>query len=233
MLNPILAGIGLFVLPLLLTQFAKTTIPDSTRVGLFSLTPLFAVILLPHLGGDMAVTPKGGFVAAMIAVAGTALLFPIEIPQSLVSFAAFCAVLASAASIAAANCLAVKTCQDAAYPSACFAAISSAAGSLGLGALAMTGLHNSDSVAFDGWVVGDLLALALLFGLMSRMSAVRMTTRFLIAPLLANLAGLAVLRPHVQLQAWLGLLLIGLASVWLLVGHGERPETSGTTLGIN
>lgn len=78
----------------------------------------------------------------------------------------------------------------------------------------------------------DLMAFALLFWLMRRMTAVRMTTRFLIAPLVANLIGLAFLRPGVQWRGWLGLLLIALGAGWLLFAPKDEPEETGSPLRI-
>ena len=215
--NSIFAGLGLFVLPLLFTEFGRTAVDDSTRIALFSLTPLFAVIFAPHIGDDIDTGQRGGFAAAMIAVAGSALVFPMEIPNSAASFLAFCGVIASAASIAAANCLAVSECQNVHNSPLSFAITSAGAASLCLGALGM-GFHanTADSLPLDTWNALDLFALGLLFWLMARMSAVRMTTRFLIAPLLANLVGLSILRPHVSWPSWLGLLMIASASGWLL-----------------
>ena len=69
---------------------------------------------------------------------------------------------------------------------------------------------------------------------MRRMTAVRMTTRFLIAPLLANLIGLAFLRPGVQLRGWLGLSLIALGSGWLLLAPKmSRSEPARRSASIN
>ncbi len=212
-----LAGFGLFVLPLLFTELGRTVVDDSTRVALFSLTPLFAVIFAPYIGDDTATEERGGFAAAMIAVAGTALVFPIEIPNSAASFLAFCGVIASAASIAAANCFAVSECHQIDHSPLNFAVTASATASLCLGVLGvMVHAEKAAFLPFDAWLASDLFALGLLFWLMPRMSAVRMTTRFLIAPLLANLVGLAILRPHVSWQSWLGLLMIASASAWLL-----------------
>jgi drug/metabolite transporter (DMT)-like permease len=85
----------------------------------------------------------------------------------------------------------------------------------------------------DGWIALPVLALGLLFWLMRRMTAVRMTTRYLIAPLIANLLSLAFLRPQVQLRSWLGLLLIALGSGWLLLAPAGEPEQTGSSLGIS
>ena len=44
----------------------------------------------------------------------------------------------------------------------------------------------------------ELPALVLLFWLMRRMSAVRMTTRFVVTPLIVNMVGPIVLRPSMR-----------------------------------
>ena len=93
--------------------------------------------------------------------------------------------------------------------------------------------HVASGVFFNGWTALDLASLALLFWLMPRMNAVQMTTRFLIAPLVANLISLALLRPHVDVQSWIGLLLIAAGSVGLLIAPADRDESGLFTLGKN
>ena len=69
------------------------------------------------------------------------------------------------------------------------------AAALSLGILSgITESHTQPALLINPWRALDFAALALLFWMMRRMTAVRMTTRFLIAPLLANLIGLAFLR---------------------------------------
>jgi len=228
-----MVGAWLFVLPLVLTEFARANVDESTRVALFSLTPLFAVVFEPYLGGDGAAVRRGGFVAAMVAVAGTMLVFPIEIPGSAASFLGFCAVVASSASIAAANCRGVRACEKAVDARLSFATVVTIAAAVGLAALSIiVPQDRANALPLDAWTAPDLGALGLLFWLMARMSAVRMTTRFLIAPLLANVVGLAIVRPHVSWQGWLGSLLIGMASGWLLAGPDEPADASSGTLRI-
>ena len=53
-----------------------------------------------------------------------------------------------------------------------------------------------------------LPALLLLFWLMRRMAASRMTARFLLAPLLAILAGMALERSAPPLRGWIGMALL-------------------------
>jgi drug/metabolite transporter (DMT)-like permease len=57
-----------------------------------------------------------------------------------------------------------------------------------------------------------------------------MTTRFLIAPLMANLFGLILLRPHVEIRAWIGLLLVACGAGWLLLAPVDEPEGGSSTL---
>ncbi len=231
----LLVGAGLITLPALLVELAKGYIDDSTRVALFSLVPVFAVVLEPHLDSLSQPPPRAALACALAAVAGTLLIFSVELPTTPATALAFGGVLIAVVSVAAANALAVKLARDLpplSLPG--FAAI--AAGSAAL-PLAIAGLSFGPRTWSAGhisaWAAPDLLALALLFWLMRRMSAVRMTTRFLIAPLIANLIALAFLRPGVQTRAWLGLLLIALGSGWLLFSPGDDPEKSGSPLGIH
>jgi drug/metabolite transporter (DMT)-like permease len=66
-----------------------------------------------------------------------------------------------------------------------------------------------------------LPGLLLLFWLMRWISAVRMTTRFVLAPLFAALFGLVFLRPTMGLRIWLGLLLVAAGAGWLLFAPEE------------
>jgi drug/metabolite transporter (DMT)-like permease len=230
----LLAGVGMFVVPMLVNEFGKGSISDTTRVALFSLTPMFAVVFEPYLGPGNAAGERGSFLAAMVAVAGTVLVFPIEIPRSGASFLAFCGVLLSVACVAAANCLAVRACRKSSTSPLVFAAFCAGAAAICLGGVgAMVPQSSADYRALDVWAAADLLALALLFWLMPRMSSVRMTTRFVIAPLLANIVSLALIRPRILWQTWIGLLAIALGSGWLLFAPDEPAEAHGTLLKLN
>jgi drug/metabolite transporter (DMT)-like permease len=233
--STVLAGIGLFAAPSLLIAIAKGIIDDTTRVALFSLTPVFAVVFEPHLRSGSASQQRGGLAASLIAVCGTLLVFPVNVPRSGASVLACVGILAAAASVAAANCLSVRlVCEQPAKSSLSFAAVATGSAAVALAACgAIFERHTWSSPRIDVWTVLDLLTLALLFWLLRRMTAVRMTTRFLIAPLLANLAGLAFLHPGIQARGWLGLLLIATGSGWLLLGPEDEPEGTGSSLGIH
>lgn len=229
----VVIGVGLFVVPAVLNTFIKERIEDTTRVALFSLTPLFAVIFERHLRTDEEqAETRGGFLASMAAVAGTFLVFPVELPQSYGSALAMLAVIVAAAAVALANCVGVETVQRRGVCSLTLAAMSAGSAAMLLGIAGLIALRiGTSTVALDAWAVSDVLALANLFWLMRQMSATQMTTRFLIAPLIANLISLALLRPHVQVLAWIGLLLIAAGSGWMLCAPKERGDTP-ITIGV-
>jgi hypothetical protein len=218
---------GLFVIPAVLTSVAKDRIDDVTRVALFSLTPLFAVIFEPYLGVEAGETVegKGNFLGVMVAIGGTFLVFPVEMPRSYGEAFVMLGVVGTAASIAAANCAAVRLVQQS-VSRLTFASLASGSAALVLGLLGWA-LHERrvSSVAFDGWTAADLVALALLFWLMKHMNAAKMTTRFVIAPLMANLMSLALIRPHVGVQSWIGLILIAVGSGRLLIPPAENGNS--------
>jgi drug/metabolite transporter (DMT)-like permease len=227
LLGALLVGAGILAMPALLVELVKGHVDDSTRVALFSLVPVLAVVLEPYLGSALQLPQRGGLAAALVAVAGTLLVFPVELPRAPASAVVFCAVIAAVASVAAANCTAVRIAQSQPPPSLpAFAAIASGSAAILLAIPGLSIEQRTWPVAhIDLWALPELLALALLFWLMRSTSAVRMTTRFLIAPLVANLIALAFLRPGVQVRGWLGLLLIALGSGWLLFGREDEPET--------
>jgi drug/metabolite transporter (DMT)-like permease len=65
------------------------------------------------------------------------------------------------------------------------------------------------------------------------MSAVRMTTRFVIAPLLTALFGIILLRPEITLRALLGLLLIAAGAAWLLFAPEQEPNDPSLRLKLH
>ena len=230
----VLVGFGLFVVPAVLIHIARGEIDDSTRVVLFSLAPVFAIVFEPYVGSASSTPHRSALAASLVAVAGTMIVFPLNLPQSSAAALAFCGVVVAVASVATANCIAVRIASDQTAQSLLtFASIASGSAAICLALLGGVFQHHAWPAPIpDLWMVLDLLALALLFWLMRRMTAVRMTTRFLIAPLVANLIGLAFLRPGVQWRGWLGLLLIALGAGWLLFAPKDEPEETGSPLRI-
>jgi len=231
-----LTGVGLFVVPAAMVFVAGDWMDGGMRAALFAMTPLFAVVFEPYIGsnGDQQGEIRGAFFAAMLAVAGTFLVFPFDLPRSYAAAGALLGVVAAAASVAAANCVGVELVQRQGLCPLTLGALASGSASILLGiAGSIAIVRRSSPVPIDGWAVSDLVALALLFWLMRRMNVVQMTTRFLIAPLMANLTILALIRPHVEAQSWIGLLLIVQGAGWLVFAKAARGEAPGKTFTLD
>jgi len=230
----IASGLGLFVLPAVLVHFASSQVSEFTRVAILSLVPVFTVAFEPHINLDREARGNRDLMAALAAVAGTLCIFPIQLPDSFGAGCAFGALVLAAASVAAGNCWGVRAASEAGQALAPCVAIAAGTAALGLAASAfMEGWawdwHDFESTI--AWPVAvELPGLTLLFWLMTRMTATRMSTRFLIAPLMANIAGLILLRARIGVRDWVGLLLIALSSGWLLFAREGEPEPSGSSL---
>jgi len=230
----VLIGLGLFVVPALLVFLARDWISSLTRVALISLVPVFAVVLEPHIASaENRTSPsKTLLLGALAAVLGTLCVFPLAIPDSIQTGAAFAAVIGSAACVAAANCYAVRIASESpAHSFISIAAIAGATAAVGLIiATALTGgltLQPSTLASELGWsAIISVPGLFLLFWLMSRMSATRMTARFVLAPLFAILFSSALEHPKIEVRIYLGLLLIAGGAGWILFAPDENPDTA-------
>ncbi|HEU5458444.1 MAG TPA: hypothetical protein VFU68_07480 [Terracidiphilus sp.] len=224
-LSALWIALGLFLAPAWLTHLAQSSVSSLARVALFALVPVFAVVLEPHLD-PIASRPPVSLAASIAAVLGMLLVFGLELPSTLAAAAAQGALMLAAFLIAAANCHAVHIARVLPPRSlASFTALAAAAafamllasGFL-LGPRLPSALHASALL----WpTLVDLPALALLFWLFPRLSALHMTTRFLLAPLFAALVSALIVAPRISLRAACGLLLIAAASAWLLFAPGE------------
>jgi drug/metabolite transporter (DMT)-like permease len=229
-------GVALVVAPALLSDLARDSVSDLTRVALFSLVPLFAVVFEPYIGRASGTQNGSGLMAAMAAVAGTLCVFPIDLPESVRAGFGFCAVIVAAGCIAAANCWAVRVASGLPKKSmAAFVAIAGGAAAVAFAAASALTEHQAwswNSLALDlEWSsVVELPGLLILFWLMQRMSATRMTTRFLLAPLIANLFGIFLSRHSVSFREWSGLTLIACGAAWLLFARTDDGDAQGTAL---
>ncbi len=223
-------GLGLFVVPALLVWWASDAVPELTRVALFSLAPVFAVVFEPYLGGNDGSQSSGGLMAALVAVAGTLCLFPLALPQSVEAAGGVCAVIFAVGCAAAANCRAVTVARRApgtsTLPMVAIAGGVSAAALLIAGALAERTHWRWTISGIEGaWIAAvDLPALLLLFWLMPRMTALRMTTRYVLAPLMAIVIEIVLLRPGLGLRGWVGVLLSAGGAGWLLFAPQEPTD---------
>jgi drug/metabolite transporter (DMT)-like permease len=237
--SSIVIGLGLFVAPSLLVHFAHGWVSAFTRVVLFSLVPVFAAVFEPYMSHTAGSHRGGGLLAALASLLGMLCVFPVDAPGSIEAGAAFAATIIAAACVAAANCYAVELASELPGSTvAPMAAIAGAATALGLivASAATEGLTWRLSVSGSDlawWTVVTLPGLLLLFWLMPRITAVRMTTRFVLAPLMAILIGMAIDRPTVGPRIWLGLLLAAGGAAWLLFAPDDGPDANSSTLKLN
>lgn len=230
------AGLGLFVVPAALLALAEGELSNLDRVAVFSLTPVFAVVLEPHLQGGIPSHGKAALGAALAAVAGILCLFPLDVPGSFRAGIALFALLTAAFVVAAANCIAVRLAVRLADRSILpMAAQAAAASAVCFAAAAAFAPHtawrwNESAFQLFGLLLIDLPALFLLFWLMPRLAASRMTARFLLAPLITLLAGIALEAPSLTLRAWLGITLLAGGAGWLVFAPAESTEAEGLGL---
>jgi drug/metabolite transporter (DMT)-like permease len=223
-------GFGLFVVPATLAAYAQDWVSTLDRVAVFSITPVFAVVLEPYLQGSLPRRGKAALGGALAAVAGILCLLPIDIPGSFRSGAALCILLAAAFGIAATNCFAVRLARNLAGRSTLPMAAQAGAASAACFAVA-AGFGPRTEWRWSalwlqllGLVVIDLPALFLLFWLMRRLAASRITARFLFGPLFTILAGMALEPTSPPVRAWLGMALLAGGAGWLAFAPVEEIE---------
>lgn len=234
-----LIGLGLFAVPALLIHLAAPYVADLTRTALFSFTPVFAVVFEPYLGRPNASQSRSALLAALVSVSGALFLFPVNLPGSPQSFCALCAVLLATLCVAAVNCRAVRVAcaPDAPAPIAT-AAIAAAAAAVALSLVSTSAepalITTATLVPELVWTtLVDLPALLLLFWLMRRITAARMTLRFILAPVLTGIFGLILFQPPVGLRAVAGLALMALGAAWMLLARDTETDDSSLHLESN
>jgi len=223
-------GIGLFAIPALLMHFSYSSTSGFTRSALMTLVPLLAVVLEPYFRNDAAQQPRSGLVAALVSLAGALFVFPVTILGTVNAGIGFAAVVLAAISISVANCGAVRALallpENSSVAMLPTAAIAAGAAALLLAIVELsverapwTGEALAPQLLWSALI--DLPALFLLFWLLRRLTAVQTAVRFILAPLLVILTGAFAMQQPMQLETWLGLLLMVAGACWLLVGGME------------
>jgi drug/metabolite transporter (DMT)-like permease len=249
-----LIGLGLFLFPATLVYLASPSLSGSARTALLCLVPIFTIVFAPHFGSPAQPSSRHALPAAMLALLGALLIFPIPLPPSRATVLAFAAIVLASASVGAANCLAETDAQTA-PPAGATATLASVAAITGATSLALLSVFleregwNQSGSPFRAtsratslatslaaclptllWVaLIELPALLLLFWLMTRISATRLSTRYLLAPILSILVGSALLRAlsEIQPRTWLGLLLMAIGAACLIwTRENASPPTT-------
>ena len=229
-------GLGLFTVPALLVNASAGWVSGLARAALLTLVPVFSIVLEPYFGNSAARPIRGALPAALVAVLGALLVFPAPNPASIQTASAIAAVILAAGCIAAANCYAVAVFQNFENPSA--APITAVAASVGALSLGIASLFLERSAPQPAAIAPELLwaaaielpALLLLFWLMRRLSAVQMSTRFVLAPLVVVPLGALLIQSTLVPRTWLGLLAMTVGAAYLLFAP-EATEEPPTLLG--
>ena len=239
LLTAVAVGLGLFVLPALLIAGAQGIVHPLTRAALFALTPVFAVVLEPYLGrGQPAAGENRGLLAALVGFSGALCLFPVGIPESITSTAAFCAVIVASLSVAAANCAATAAVTLESLPA--FTAGTASAAAISLAAASAAVERSQWHAVFASpqqivpnliWAVGvEVPALGLLFWLMPRMTASQMAARFLWPVVFALPIAAVVFHAPPAKRSWLGVVLMAVGAGYLLFFSERASEAPRLSL---
>jgi len=234
--DSVLVGLGLFVVPLALIALANGWVPGLAQAALFTLTPVFALVFEPYMNPGTAMQSRGGLIAALASIAGALCVFPVGIPTSIEAAGGLCAVILATACVAAANCKAVATAKEfSGHSTVAHAAIAGAAATIALTAASAAmerPVWKWDALGPELlWsTLIEVPGLLLLFWLLRRISATRMTTRYVLAPLLAILAGAGLMRAALVPRTWLGLLLMAAGAVYLLLAPEAESKLEGLSL---
>jgi drug/metabolite transporter (DMT)-like permease len=232
----VLVGPWFFAAPSFLICLANGRVPGLARVALFSLVPVFALVFEPYFGAGAGQLRRSGLLAALAGVVGALCVFPVTFPESIDTARGFLAVILATVCVAAANCWAVRVaCELPPQSTAPMAAIAGASVAL---TFAILSAFTERTVWTWGALAPELTwaavvetpALLLLFWLLRRMSATRMTTRYTIAPLFAVLTGVALMRPRLELRSWLGLVAMAAGAGYLLFAPEQEAEATGLSL---
>jgi drug/metabolite transporter (DMT)-like permease len=227
-------GLGLFTAPALLVHISAGWISGLERIALFTLVPVFSIVLEPYLTHPATRPIRGALPAALLAVLGTLLVFPANLPASITAALAITAIILAAACVAAASCYAVSVYRESELPLArpiTAVAASSAALSLGLASL-LVERSRWQTVAIAPtllWAAAaELPALLLLFWLLPQLSAARISTCFALAPLIFVLLGALLMQLPLAPRTSLGLLWMAAGAGYLL--FAPEADVAPTTL---
>jgi drug/metabolite transporter (DMT)-like permease len=234
--DSVFVGLGLFVVPLALTTLANGRVSGLAKAALFTLTPVFASVFEPYISTRTTTQSRGGLFAALASVAGALCVFPLGIPTSIEAAGGLCAVILATVCVAAANCKAVAMAKElSGYSTTTHAAIAGATATIAL-AIASAAMErpvwkwNALGPELLWSILIEVPGLLLLFWLLRRMSAARMTTRYVLAPLLAILAGAGLMRAALTPRTWLGLLLMAAGAAYLLLAPEAESKLEGLSL---
>ena len=229
-----LSGMGVFALPSIAPGVSAGAVSEFTTVALFCAIPLMTVLILnasewpgPGVAGPRAL------LSGVFGVGGALLLLPAQLPGAARGWIFFCLIAVCCTLVAFAGIAMHRMIQG--VPIAIAVALT------GFGCAAALGMYSAAigavavslrSVGFEcvRCLLYDLPVMWLSIWLIREIDPGRLSARFLWVPLITAIEGYAVMRGGVDLQAGLGMILIGGSGILLIKGEARDDEQNGSSL---
>lgn len=231
----IAVGFALFTLPALLSFFAERMASGSPSPVLFTLVPVFAIVLQPHLAENASQPRSLALPAALVSLYGSLQTFPFALPNSVTGALALLAGVLSAFILATGLCLVARAAttgqQQSLFWGTAVATGSAAFSLMILGAILQpSALHGIVPATLLTEALWSALiaapAFALLFWLLPRLSPIQLSTRISLSLATATLFEMLSFGAAGLLKspAGLGLLLMAAGAIYLLFPHRTAPQ---------
>jgi hypothetical protein len=220
------AGLGLFVVPVLVLRFAAGVVPEAAGVGIFCAVPVM-ILIGEMLFGDAGSRARGLLLPGVLALGAALLLFQVEPPASPRRWLFFALVAACCVVVAAASIWLHRLLRG--------VGIASAVAVVGLGGAVVFFAYGANV----GWpvltahqvagevlrgMVFDLPVLWLTLWLVREVDPARLSARFLLVPMVNLAEGYALLRQPVELRAILEMAaMLGGAAMLLVREEPDEP----------
>ncbi len=230
------ASLLLLGLPAILTELAARVTTESGP-ALFALAPLFVVVGVASAGGSIAGSSRARslMMPSLIGLAGALLLLPFKLPSTALGAGLFLTAIAAVVSAAIGSVWMHRLLQHCPLRPALVLLCGVNAVFLGVA----SALHEPITLPLTALPVEllraaalDLPQLLLLVWLLRELDPARLSARYLLAPLLTTLEGMAFFRLPVDLRMGAGsvLLLVGGMALLLWKGDDESGRSSSLNL---
>jgi hypothetical protein len=220
------AGVGFFGMPMMVGEWARAGVAETSRIALFAMVPVVVVMVVA--AGDDERGVRRFLIPALLGLGGLLLMLPLEFSGSVrgrLMQGAVCVavVLVGLSSVwlyrllrgwTLAEALAVVGLSSAVFLLACSAV---------RGELVWQGSALVSVVSLSSLV--DLIEVVLLVWLLREMMPVRFAARYLVIPLLTLLESYALMRPELTVRGVSGVVLLAAGAGMLLFLKVGEEET--------
>ena len=220
------AGLGFFGVPMVVGEWARAGVAETSRIALFAMVPV--VVVMAVAAGDEERGVRRFLVPALVGLGGLLMLLPLGFSGSLrgrlmQGAVCFAVVLVGLSSVWLYRLLRgwtlAETLAVVGLSNAVFLLISSAV----RGELVWQGSALVSVVSLSSLV--DLVEVVLLVWLLREMMPVRFASRYLLIPLLTLLESYVLIRPELSVRMVSGVVLLAVGAGMLLFLNAGEEET--------